>query len=68
MSDQIESKWVQAVEKLQQRQSPINIKQSSVKFQDYRPFTLIGHENISISSGTVTATNTGTTVKLLTAP
>eukprot|EP00091_Calanus_sinicus_P019978 TRINITY_DN5238_c0_g1_i3.p1 TRINITY_DN5238_c0_g1~~TRINITY_DN5238_c0_g1_i3.p1 ORF type:complete len:296 (-),score=96.56 TRINITY_DN5238_c0_g1_i3:188-1075(-) len=47
---------------------PINIKQSSVKFQDYRPFTLIGHENLSISSGTLTATNTGTTVKLLAAP
>ena len=68
MSEEIGSKWVQAIEKLQQRQSPINIKQSSVKFQDYRPFTLIGHENLSISSGTLTATNTGTTVKLLAAP
>ena len=68
MSAEIGSKWVEAVEKLQQRQSPINIKQSSVKFQDYRPFTLLGHENLSISSGTLTATNTGTTVKLLAAP
>ena len=39
-----------------------------MKYQDYRPFSLIGHENLSISSGTLTATNTGTTVKLLASP
>jgi len=61
-------KWMEAIEQLQQRQSPIDIKQASVKYQDYRPFTLIGHENLSISTGTLTATNTGTTVKLLAKP
>merc|ERR1712117_524665 len=67
MSD-AETKWMEAVEKLQTRQSPIDIKQSSAKYQDYRPFSLIGHGNLSISSGTLTATNTGTTVKLLARP
>merc|ERR1711875_45731 len=67
MSD-ADSKWMEAVEKLQTRQSPIDIKQSSAKYQDYRPFSLIGHENLSISSGSLTATNTGTTVKLLARP
>merc|ERR1712179_716641 len=67
MSD-AESKWMEAVEKLQTRQSPIDIKQSSAKYQDYRPFSLIGHENLSISSGTLTATNTGTAAKLLASP
>merc|ERR1712025_403701 len=67
MSD-ADSNWLEAVEKLQTRQSPIDIKQSSAKYQDYRPFSLIGHENLSISSGSLTATNTGTTVKLLARP
>jgi len=67
MSD-AESKWMEAIEQLQTRQSPIDIKQSSVKYQDYRPFTLIGHENLSISAGTLTPTNTGTTIKCLATP
>ena len=61
-------KLMEVVEKLQTRQSPIDIKQATVKYQDYRPFSLIGHENLSISSGTLTATNTGTTAKLLASP
>merc|ERR1719189_1749418 len=61
-------KLMEVVEKLQTRQSPIDIKQATVKYQDYRPFSLIGHENLSLSSGTMTATNTGTTVKLLASP
>jgi len=67
MSD-AESKWAEAIEQLQTRQSPIDIKQSTVKYQDYRPFTLIGHENLCISSGTLTPTNTGTTIKCLATP
>jgi len=63
-----ESKWLDAIEQLQQRQSPINIDQSTVKYQEYRPFTFLGHEKLSISSGTLTATNTGTTVKLVAKP
>jgi len=60
-----DSKWLDAIDQLQQRQSPININQSTVKYQDYRPFTFLGHEKLSISSGTLTAANTGTTVKLV---
>merc|ERR1712098_329218 len=67
MSD-ADSKWMEAVEKLQTRQSPIDIKQATAKYQDYRPFQLIGHENLSISAGTLTATNTGTTIKCLARP
>merc|ERR1712042_295089 len=67
MSD-ADSKWMEAVEKLQTRQSPIDIKQATAKYQDYRPFSLIGHENLSISAGTLTATNTGTTIKCLARP
>ena len=68
MSKETDSKWLDAVDQLQQRQSPINIKQTTVKYQDYRPFTFLGHEKLSISSGTLTATNTGTTVKLVAEP
>merc|ERR1719312_50337 len=50
------------------RQSPINISQGTAKFQDYRPFTLLGHENLSLSSGNLTVTNTGTTIKCLAKP
>jgi len=57
-----------AVNKLELRQSPINISQATAKFQDYRPFALIGHENLSISNGTLTPTNTGTTIKCLAKP
>ena len=56
------------IENPKYRQSPIDIQQSSVQFQDYRPFSFLGHEKLSISSGTLTATNTGSTIKLVAKP
>jgi len=52
----------------QTRQSPINIEEKTVKFQEFRPFTFTGYENLSISKGTLKVTNTGTTLKLLAEP
>ena len=47
------------------RQSPINIDEKSAKFQEFRPFSFIGYEKLSISKGTLTAKNTGGTLKLM---
>jgi len=47
------------------RQSPINIIEKSVKFQEFRPFTFVGYEKLSIAKGTIQAKNTGGTLKLL---
>ena len=47
------------------RQSPINIEEKTAKFQDFRPFTFTGYENLSIAKGTLKAKNTGGTLKLL---
>jgi len=50
------------------RQSPIDIIENTAKFQEFRPFTFIGYENLSISSGNLVAKNTGGTLKLLAEP
>jgi len=50
------------------RQSPIDIIENTAKFQEFRPFTFLGYENLSISSGNLIAKNTGGTLKLLAEP
>ena len=47
------------------RQSPINIEEKTVKFQEFRPFSFIGYEKLSIAKGTLKVKNTGGTLKLL---
>ena len=47
------------------RQSPINIIENQAKYQEFRPFTFTGFENLSISNGTLKAWNTGGTLKFL---
>jgi len=46
-------------------QSPINIEEKNVKFQEFPPLKLAGHEKLSIARGTLEAQNTGTTLKLV---
>lgn len=50
------------------RQSPINIEEEYVKFQEFRPFHFTGYSQISIAKGTLKATNTGSTLKFLAEP
>jgi len=47
------------------RQSPINIEEKTVKFQEFRPFSFIGYEKLSVAKGTLRVKNTGGTLKLL---
>jgi len=57
-----------AAEKCQEHsgrfQSPINIVTSDVRYQEFRPFSLHGHQYLSIGKDTLYAKNTGTTLKL----
>jgi len=46
-------------------QSPINIEEKNVKFQEFPPLMLAGHEKLSIAKGTLEAQNTGSTLKLV---
>jgi len=46
-------------------QSPINIEEKNVKFQEFPPLKLAGHEFLSIFRGTLEAQNTGSTLKLV---
>ena len=50
------------------RQSPIDIVEKNSKYQEFRPFTFTGFENISLKNGTLKAWNTGGTLKLLAEP
>ena len=42
-----------------ERQSPIDIVSKDARYQEFRPFTVSGHETLSIGKGTLTAKNTG---------
>jgi len=46
------------------RESPINIETKTVRYQEYPPFILKGHENLSISEGNLKLMNTGETLKI----
>ena len=47
-----------------QRQSPIDIVTSEVRYQEYRPFHLAGYEKLSLKQDSLTIKNTGTTLKM----
>jgi len=46
------------------RQSPIDIDTKTVRYQEFRPFKLRNHDQLSIRKGSLYATNTGHTLKL----
>jgi len=50
------------------RQSPINIEEKTVKFQEFRPFAFLGYEKLSIAKGALKVKNTGGTLKMLAEP
>jgi len=47
-----------------ERQSPIDIVTRKARYQDFRPFRVSGHDNLSIRKGTLYAQNKGDTLKL----
>merc|ERR1719219_2873758 len=50
---------------LGERQSPIDIISADTRYQEFRPFTLQGHDSLSLKAGTLYAENTnGSTIKL----
>lgn len=50
-----------------EKQSPIDIVSREARYQEFRPFTVSGHDKLSIRRGTLTAQNKGDTLKLYTA-
>jgi len=48
-----------------ERQSPIDIVSKDARYQEFRPFSLTGHDSLSLLAGTLVAKNTGDTLKLL---
>jgi len=46
------------------RQSPIDIETKTLRYQEFRPFTLKDHHLLSIRKGNLVAKNTGETLKL----
>jgi len=58
--------WVRCeVCHLGERQSPIDIISADSRYQEFRPFTLHGHDSLSLKAGTLYAENTnGSTIKL----
>jgi len=47
-----------------ERQSPIDIVTKKARYQEFRPFTISGHDKLSIRKGTLYAENKGDTLKL----
>jgi len=47
------------------KQSPIDVKMIDSRYQGYRPFSLRGHEKLSLRDKKIYLKNTGTTLKIL---